>query len=203
MSRVVKKPEERKNELLDIALRLFMKKGYENTSVRDIYSEANGSFGMFYHHFRSKEEIFAAAMDKYSHLFTAKLSDILLDEEVPFNKRMSMAITHYVDFLKGRDKVRDKSDGAIDISVFRELNLKMVSESIRPIESFLEEGVRKKIFQTDDIHMIAIFVTYGIWGNIYEASKRISSNKDAAALLSKLPLLFAKIVDADDSLLKL
>jgi len=201
MSRVVKKPEERKNELLDIALRLFMKKGYENTSVKDIYSQANGSFGMFYHHFRSKEEIFSEAMNKYSHLFTAKLSEILLDEKTPFNKRVNMAIKHYVDFLKGRDKVRDKSDGAIDISVFRELNLKMVSESIRPIESFLEEGARKKIFHAEDIHMIAIFVTYGIWGNIYEASKRISSNKEAASLLSKLPLVFSKIVDADVSFL--
>jgi AcrR family transcriptional regulator len=57
MSGTVKKPDERKDELLDIAEKLFMEKGYENTYVKDIYTKANGSFGMFCHHFKSKDEV--------------------------------------------------------------------------------------------------------------------------------------------------
>ncbi|WP_434302893.1 TetR/AcrR family transcriptional regulator [Clostridium botulinum] len=57
MAGIVKKPEVRKDELLNVAEKLFIEKGYENTSVKDIYAEVNGSFGMFYHHFKSKEEV--------------------------------------------------------------------------------------------------------------------------------------------------
>lgn len=37
--RTVKEPEVRKKELIETALKLFLKKGYEKTSVRDILKE--------------------------------------------------------------------------------------------------------------------------------------------------------------------
>ena len=185
-SRVVKKPEERKNELLDIALKLFMQKGYENTSVKDIYTEAKGSFGMFYHHFKSKEEIFSQAMDKFAALFTGKLSSILLDREVPYTDRYNAFLKHYIEFLKGRDKVSGNKFGKIDILVFRTLNFKLLSESIHPIELFIEEGKEKGILLVENVHHTAVFLIYGIWGNIYEEAKRTGSNKNAKNILSQL-----------------
>ncbi|WP_273360422.1 TetR/AcrR family transcriptional regulator, partial [Anaerococcus octavius] len=53
--RNVKDPEERKQELIDIASSLFEKYGYEKVSVRDILAEVNGAPGMFYYYFKSKE----------------------------------------------------------------------------------------------------------------------------------------------------
>ncbi|MCC0650441.1 TetR/AcrR family transcriptional regulator [Clostridioides sp. ZZV15-6598] len=73
MARVVKKPTERKQELIDIAIKLFLQKGYDETSIKDIYSEANGSFGMFYHYFKSKEEIFKVVMNRYTDLFIEEI----------------------------------------------------------------------------------------------------------------------------------
>ena len=200
MARVVKKPEERKNELLDIALKLFMQKGYENTSVRDIYTEAKGSFGMFYHHFKSKDEIFALSMEKFASLFTKKLSSILLDEQIPYAKRYKAAIKHYIEFLEGRDRVRY---GEIDISIFRLLNLKMVNESIHPIYSFIQEGVKNNFFHVKDSYTTAVFIAYGIWGNIYEGAKSIKSNKNAKSILSNLPGLIAKVLGTDAELFEI
>ena len=37
--RIVKEAEERKNEILDVAERLFVTKGFDNTSTNDILSE--------------------------------------------------------------------------------------------------------------------------------------------------------------------
>ena len=56
--RNIKDPEERKQELINIASRLFEKYGYEKVSVRDILAEVNGAPGMFYYYFKSKEDIF-------------------------------------------------------------------------------------------------------------------------------------------------
>ena len=64
MTRIVKDPEERKQELIDAAERLFMEKGYEDTAVSDIVREINVGQGTFYHYFKSKEDILRAVAEK-------------------------------------------------------------------------------------------------------------------------------------------
>lgn len=65
MARPVKKePEQWKNEILDAAQKLFLSKGYEETSVSDIMKEAGGAKGMFYRFFESKEEAMQALGDR-------------------------------------------------------------------------------------------------------------------------------------------
>jgi len=49
------KPQERKGQIIQIALRLFAVNGYENTTVNSIIEEAGISKGGFYHHYSSKE----------------------------------------------------------------------------------------------------------------------------------------------------
>ena len=58
MARPVKKtPEQWKKEILNAAQKLFISKGYEETSVSDIMAMAGGAKGMFYRCFQSKEEV--------------------------------------------------------------------------------------------------------------------------------------------------
>lgn len=60
-----KHPEETFQLILDVAFRLFMEKGYENTSIQDIIEHLGGlSKGAIYHHFKSKEDILIAVTDK-------------------------------------------------------------------------------------------------------------------------------------------
>ena len=61
MARPVKKsPQQWKTEILDAAQKLFMSKGYEETSISDIMEAVGGAKGMFYHCFKSKEEVIHA-----------------------------------------------------------------------------------------------------------------------------------------------
>src|SRR5690554_1772865 len=50
-------PEERKAQIIQIALNLFAKKGYENITINNIIDEAGLSKGGFYHHYDSKEAL--------------------------------------------------------------------------------------------------------------------------------------------------
>lgn len=60
-----KHPEETVNRILDVALKLFYEKGYDNTSIQDIIDGLGGlTKGAVYHHFKSKEDILSAAMDR-------------------------------------------------------------------------------------------------------------------------------------------
>lgn len=60
-----KHPEETVNLILDVAFSLFMEKGYERTSIQDIIDHLGGlSKGAIYHHFKSKEDILNAVIDR-------------------------------------------------------------------------------------------------------------------------------------------
>lgn len=60
-----KYPEETISRILEVSLNLFLEKGYENTSIQDIVDNLGGlSKGAIYHHFKSKEDILTAVMDK-------------------------------------------------------------------------------------------------------------------------------------------
>ena len=60
-----KYPEETVQKILDASLKLFLEKGYEETTVLDIISEMGGlTRGAFYHHFKSKEDILIAVTDR-------------------------------------------------------------------------------------------------------------------------------------------
>lgn len=61
MARPIKKtPEQWKKEILNAAQKLFVSKGYEETSISDIMNMVGGAKGMFYHCFQSKEEVMYA-----------------------------------------------------------------------------------------------------------------------------------------------
>ncbi|MBQ8555030.1 MAG: TetR/AcrR family transcriptional regulator [Clostridia bacterium] len=53
----MRKGDERRQEILTVAEKLFCAKGYEATSVQDILDVLHASKGGFYHHFASKEEV--------------------------------------------------------------------------------------------------------------------------------------------------
>ncbi len=60
-----KYPEETVEKILSAAKRLFLEKGYEKTTIQDIVDQLGGlTKGAIYHHFKSKEEIMYAVVDR-------------------------------------------------------------------------------------------------------------------------------------------
>ncbi|RJE89687.1 TetR/AcrR family transcriptional regulator [Paenibacillus sp. 1011MAR3C5] len=63
--RISKKPDERKNEILDAAEMFFGTKGYAKTTINDILNEVGIAKGTFYYYFQSKEEVMDAIVGRY------------------------------------------------------------------------------------------------------------------------------------------
>ena len=63
-----KYPEETVEKILSAAGRLFLEKGYEQTTIQDIVDNLDGlTKGAVYHHFKSKAEIMDALCDRMFH----------------------------------------------------------------------------------------------------------------------------------------
>lgn len=86
----VRDPEAVRTAVLDAALELFARHGFADTSLRDISSKSGVSHPLILHHFRSKEELYAAVkrrvVEGYAQRFPAAVRAI----NRPINLRAEM-----------------------------------------------------------------------------------------------------------------
>ena len=67
----------KRGQILDGAKRVFMKLGYDAASMNDVTREAGVSKGTIYVYFQSKEELFAALIDRAKGQFTETVRETL------------------------------------------------------------------------------------------------------------------------------
>lgn len=60
-TRTRKSPEQRRKAFVEAALSLFAEHGVEGTTMQQVADRAGVSYGLFYHYFRSKEDILTEA----------------------------------------------------------------------------------------------------------------------------------------------
>ncbi len=75
MARVVKHPDVRRDELLDIALDLIMTRGFAATSVEQITNAVGVAKGTFYYYFASKDDLLAQLVGRFGDSMFANLSN--------------------------------------------------------------------------------------------------------------------------------
>ena len=84
----------KRDEILDVASRLFYEQGYNKTGVQQIIAEAGAAKGTFYSHFKSKEDLGIAWLKARHITWNSWLNDAIR------NKRSARAkIVGIFDFL--------------------------------------------------------------------------------------------------------
>src|SRR6202034_4801101 len=67
-------------ELADVAVQVFLERGFANTTMQMIASRAGGSKETLYRHFASKEALFAEIVDRKAALISGPQSALARDE---------------------------------------------------------------------------------------------------------------------------
>jgi TetR/AcrR family transcriptional regulator, cholesterol catabolism regulator len=67
--------DQRRSELIEVALRLFAERGFRATTIADIATATGTAHGLVYHYFGSKDELLEAVLDRYT--FLPRLRDLL------------------------------------------------------------------------------------------------------------------------------
>ncbi len=68
MARTPKVVEDRREQIIDAAMRVFAEKGFTRATNRDIAREAGITPGLIYHYFENKEAVFRATIETHSPL---------------------------------------------------------------------------------------------------------------------------------------
>ncbi|MCK5312951.1 MAG: TetR/AcrR family transcriptional regulator [Desulfobacteraceae bacterium] len=92
MTRITKNPEERKNEIIKTAQKLFIEKGFIKTKVNSIVKSIGVSQGVFYYYFSSKDEIIDEIVDRYIKQIINNTADIIESSQMnPIEKLNTMS----------------------------------------------------------------------------------------------------------------
>ncbi|HUS76592.1 MAG TPA: TetR/AcrR family transcriptional regulator [Methanothrix sp.] len=105
MSRIVKEPEERRKELIDMAERLFIAQGYDQTSISDIVKEVNVSQGAFYYYFDSKEDVLVAVMEKQIALMESDFIQIANNSDLDEAAKLNSMINRFLSISASGKKI--------------------------------------------------------------------------------------------------
>lgn len=147
--RVVKEAKERRNEILDVAERLFGTKGFDHTSTNDILNEVGIARGTLYYHFKSKEDILDAMIERITDQLIAKAGSITCQKDVPVLKRLTLAIGALnVESPLGSEIMEQvhKPQNALLHQKMQESLLRGVNPLVTEL---IEEAIEQGICQTD------------------------------------------------------
>lgn len=177
--RISKEPEERKQEILETAIKLFSVNGFEKTSISDIAKEIGIAQGLCYRYFPSKDVLFQSAINEYSNILVANMTkniNIKKDSLKDILRKMILFAeqeddTYYPVFHNNQNKN------------FHNLLTLNVCEKLFPIVSeIIERANYTNETQVNDVEMYASFCIYGQLGiilntdiSIKEKSSRIKA----------------------------
>jgi len=91
-----KYPEQTLEKILSTSAKLFIEKGYEQTSIQDIMDALNISKGGVYHHFKSKEEILESVLEKRSQHVYETLNYFIQNTPASNSKEKLKKILHHI-----------------------------------------------------------------------------------------------------------
>jgi len=191
MSRIVKAPDVRRQELIEIALKQFLENGYEKTSVRSILKEADGEIGMFYHYFKSKNEIYEAALENYNEKYIAKFTEIVNSTGLSFKEKLNQIFTRLPGSISEYSLMyTEKANPEIMTVLLSKTLLKMV-----PLfERVILEGLEKNSMNAPvpNIHLLSQFILFGMSAIIHDIEVNSMEEK-----LSHIITLLSKVLDTE------
>jgi AcrR family transcriptional regulator len=82
MARIVKKPDERREEIIMAAREFFQTKGYEKTTMQDLIEKLCIAKGTIYHYFSSKKELLEAVVENMVDEELRKKSELMKSDRV-------------------------------------------------------------------------------------------------------------------------
>lgn len=142
------KKETRKKELLDIAYKQFVKKGYEYTSVDEIIDIAGIAKGTYYYYFESKEQTLDEVVDMLVQEGIDR-AQLVIDTDLKLEQKLINVI------LALRLAKKELSNGNEQMPsnvVFKtKLDEKLVATAISLLTNIVKAGVKAKVFACNNI----------------------------------------------------
>lgn len=162
-----KYPEVTINRILDAALQLFLEKGYEKTTIKDVVDSLQDlSKGAIYHHFKSKDDLLQAVTERMYR--ETNLFNVLHNDEnmCGFDKIRAILIKS----IKNEEQraLYKSSPSLMKNPQFLSRQLELTVTVFAPqLREIIELGIEDKSIETDSPKELSevMMVLFNIWLN--------------------------------------
>ncbi len=191
-TRIVKEPEERRQEIIETALELFSEKGYADTAMQDISERMNVSPGLCYRYFKSKVELFAATSEYYAQQAVEHIK-LPISNNLSALEKFNLILKRIFEYtIKHHDyEASYKEDEAIRASMLDNVAENMVDVLI-PI---IEQGVTDGTFICNNVEYTTRLFTYGIIHTIHSTMPAQNTKEYFISYLDFLKDMFTKSLE--------
>lgn len=163
--RVSKAPEDRKKEIMEAAARLFLKKGFSETSMLDIANEVGVVKGLCYRYFNSKQELFDACLELLTDSFIKEIAHILADQKLSVKERFQKMINSWMENYKHIKKpLEENLQSDENLHVHDMIALKGYRYLADKMTVFIQDGCNSGLFQVKNPEVRARYIIFGIYG---------------------------------------
>jgi AcrR family transcriptional regulator len=147
--KAIKEGEVRRREILVAARELFVKKGYDQTSINDILKIVDIAKGTFYYYFSSKEEVLEAIILDIVEEGARRAEKIIKDKSIPLVNRIMMAIMAQAPEFEGSDEIKEELHKVENAKLERLYLREMLKRMTPVLQDTVQEGIDQEIFHME------------------------------------------------------
>jgi AcrR family transcriptional regulator len=160
MPRIVKKPDERRAEIIQAAGQLFLSQSYSHTSMQDVMNKVKIAKGTIYHYFKSKEELLEAVVQDIVDSSMEEMTDLVEKSKGTALEKMKLLIRKGNLAKENQELLSDLHSGGNEGVHIRLLAVALVKQS-RIYEQVIRQGCEEGTFQTENPLEAAEFILSG------------------------------------------
>jgi AcrR family transcriptional regulator len=144
----IERTQTRKNEILDVATKLFLEKGYEQTTISDILNVAGIAKGSLYYHYKSKEDVLDDIIARITEQIAAAAQAVAEDQARSVHEKMLNLIASM--------NISNSANGQMIEELHRPANAllhqKSIAQTVRTVAPIMagvvEQGIAEGIYRT-------------------------------------------------------
>lgn len=143
--------EQRKEQLVNIALEMFGTVGYTKTKVSDIVAKANVSQGTFYWYFKSKLELASYILERGNEQILQRIAMGYRDEKVPVSSSVQSSTQLFESLFRFAEENR-----FLMMLLFKGVHTEPeLQQRVLATKKNMEHAFAHNIEQAQNFHMIA------------------------------------------------
>jgi len=183
--KMARRKEAHRTKLLETAVRLFGKHGYHATTVPMIVKASGSSTGSFYFYFRNKEDVFAAALERFGEKIAWELNEAIAAAGGNPVQQMRAAMERMILFMaenpdEARILIVESSSLGERLQLIRR---KIVDSHARSVEMALSQ-LRPALAAIDPALVVRCWVG-GVYESVYHWLEQPAANRPEAKIVAQ------------------